>query len=65
MVGSKRSSKGSNFSMKKTPIAAPSGTPPLGFSKNPPTLIGEKIIDPSVFALRAKNRAAAYADLPI
>jgi hypothetical protein len=61
MVGSKRSSKGSKFSMKTTPVAVPSGDPPLGF-KHPPTLIGEKTIDPSVIALRAKNYAVAYAD---
>ena len=61
MVGSKRSSKGSKFSMKTTPAAVSSGDPPLGF-KYPPTLIGEKTIDPSVIALRAKNYAKAYAD---
>jgi hypothetical protein len=61
MVGSKRSSKGSKFSMKTTPVAVPSGDPPLGF-KHPPTLIGEKTIDPTVIALRAKNYALAYAN---
>ena len=61
MVGSKRSSKGSKFSMKTTPAAVSSGDPPLGFKK-PPTLIGEKTIDPSIIALRAKNYATAYAD---
>jgi hypothetical protein len=61
MVGSKRSSKGSKFSMKTLPVAVSSGVPPLGF-KHPPTLIGEKTIDPSVIALRAKNYAKAYAD---
>ena len=47
--------------MKTTPVAVPSGDPPLGF-KHPPTLIGEKNIDPSVIALRARNYAAAYAE---
>ena len=61
MVGLKRNSKGSKFSMKTTPAAVPPGDPPLGF-KRPPTLIDEKTIDPSVIALRAKNYAAAYAD---
>jgi hypothetical protein len=61
MVGLKRPSKGSKFSMKTTPAAVPHATPPLGF-KHPPTLIDEKSIDPSVIALRAKNYAAAYAD---
>ena len=61
MVGSKRSSKGSKFSMKTTAVSVPSGDPPLGF-KIPPTLFDEKTIDPSVIALRAKNYAAAYYD---
>ena len=61
MVGSKRSSKGSKFSMKTTPANVSSGGPPLGFKK-PPILIGEKTIDRSVIALRAKKYATAYAD---
>ena len=61
MVGSKRSSKGSKFSMKTTAVSVLSGGPPLGV-KSPPTLIDKKTIDPSVIALRAKNYAAAYAD---
>ena len=62
MVGSKRSSKGSKFSMKTTAVSVPYGDPLLGF-KSPPTLIDQKTIDPSVIvALRAKNYAAAYAD---
>ena len=61
MVGLKRSSKGSKFSMKTTAVSVPSEDPPLGF-KSPPTLIDEKTIYPSVIALRAKNYTAAYAD---
>jgi hypothetical protein len=61
MVGLKRSSKGSKFSMKTTTATVPSANPPLGF-KHPPTLIDEKTTDHSVIALRAKNYAAAYAD---
>jgi hypothetical protein len=59
MVDSKRSSRGSWFSLKPRVAAALAGNPPLGY-QSPPTLIGWKTITPSVLALRAKNYAAAY-----
>ena len=64
MVDPKRLSGGRRFSLKPEIARAISAVPPLGY-KSPPSLIGYKIVNPSILALRVRNYNQAYKEITI